>query len=69
MGIRPAVGAYEVTRSMRVPTGVVSANPALGVGGGDQFFIKNFGGTLKLTNRLELGERREIQFLVFQNRN
>ena len=44
---------------MRIPGGVINANPTLGGGGGDQFFIKNFNRTLKLTNKIELGESYE----------
>jgi len=59
LGYRPLVGVYEVTQNVRVPTGIVNANPELGVGGCDQFFINNFSRVLQLTNRVELGERYE----------
>ena len=55
-GYRPSVGVYEVQQTVRVPKGIIKANPNFGVGGGDQFFIKNFNNTLKLTNRIELEE-------------
>ncbi|CAM4396465.1 MAG: hypothetical protein LEGION0398_MBIBDBAK_00196 [Legionellaceae bacterium] len=59
LGYRPEVGMYEVTQNVRVPTGIVAANPALGIGGGDQFFINNFSRTLRLTNIIKLEERYE----------
>ncbi len=55
-GYRSNIGEYVVTQDMRVPTGIVSANPTLGAGGARQFFINNFGNRLELINDLELGE-------------
>ena len=53
---RPNIGEYIVTEDIRVPTGIVNANPSLGSGGARQFFIYNFGSKLQLRNELELGE-------------
>ena len=55
-GYRSNLGEYVVTQDMRVPTGLVSANPTLGTEGARQFFIHNFGNRLQLINDLELGE-------------
>lgn len=59
-GYRPTVGVYEVTQDMRVPGGIINANPHLGTGGGEQFLIKNFGSSLRLTKTIELGEGYEF---------
>ncbi len=41
-GYRPAVNMYQVMSDIRVPTGAALSNPALGPGGGTQFFISNY---------------------------
>ena len=48
------MGKYEVLKDMTVPFGKVKANPDLGNGGGDQFFIKPYDKNLKLVDKLKL---------------
>ncbi|WP_323740825.1 LysM peptidoglycan-binding domain-containing protein [Caenimonas koreensis] len=56
LGYRPMVGEYEVVKSATVPTGVTTANPGHGSGGGDQFFIRHFQASLKLIRQIPLGQ-------------
>jgi hypothetical protein len=53
-GYRTEMGKYEVLKDMTVPFGKVKANPDLGNGGGDQFFIKPYDKNLKLVDKLKL---------------
>lgn len=53
-GYRPKVGEYEVVKDMTVPFGTVKANPGLGAGGGDQFFINDFQTSLRLIREIPL---------------
>ena len=41
-GYRPAMSMYRVTSDVRVPRGTALANPGLGIGGGNQLFIRNY---------------------------
>jgi hypothetical protein len=54
-GYRPKVGEYELVTDVTVPSGVVRANPRLGVGGGDQFFVRDYQNSLKLVREIPLG--------------
>ena len=56
LGYRPSVGMYEVTKNIRVPYGIVNANPGLGSGTGEQFYVNNFSNVLKLVDRIKLEE-------------
>ena len=67
-GYRPAVGAYEVANDIRVPYGIVSANPELGVGTGEQYFIGNFSSSLRLVNKIELGENYDYELYTYRPR-
>ncbi|MGL6549817.1 DUF637 domain-containing protein, partial [Aeromonas hydrophila] len=53
-GYRPKMGVYEVMNELSVPSGQVIANPLLGPGGRNQYFIKNFGNQLKLIDTINL---------------
>ncbi|KRV63682.1 hypothetical protein AO721_11980 [Aeromonas veronii] len=53
-GYRPKMGVYEVMNELSVPSGQVIANPLLGPGGGNQYFIKDFGNQLKLIDTINL---------------
>lgn len=55
-GYRPKVGEYEVLNNLTVPFGTVKANPGLGIGGGDQFFIRNYQNSLRLIREIPLGQ-------------
>lgn len=55
-GYRPTMGEYEVLSDMRVPSGTVRANPAMGEGGGRQFFIENYKDKLRLIREHPLGQ-------------
>ena len=55
-GYRSIMGEYEVTQSMRVPSGTALANPVHGVGGGNQYFIQNYGNSLRLVRQVPLGQ-------------
>lgn len=50
------MGEYEVLSDMRVPSGTVRANPAMGEGGGRQFFIENYKDKLRLIREYPLGQ-------------
>jgi hypothetical protein len=54
-GYRPTVGEYEVINPLTVPSGTVSANPAFGMGGGDQLFIRTYQDSLRLVREIMLG--------------
>ncbi|HYU34352.1 MAG TPA: Ig-like domain-containing protein [Thermoanaerobaculia bacterium] len=41
-GYRPQVQAYRLVRDLRVASGAATANPALGAGGGTQFFVPRY---------------------------
>ncbi len=53
-GYRPQIGVYEVLSPINVPSGIVSANPSIGVGGSPQFFIRDFNNKLNLINKIDL---------------
>ena len=55
-GYRSDMGEYEVQQDMSVPTGTAQANTAQGAGGGSQYFISNYGDSLKLVRQVDLGE-------------
>lgn len=55
-GYRPKMGVYEVQQPISVPFGTVQANPNLGVGMGDQYFIQNYQNYLKLVGEIDLGQ-------------
>jgi len=55
-GYRPTMGEYEVLSDMRVPSGTVRANPAMGEGGGRQFFIEGYKDKLRLIREHPLGQ-------------
>lgn len=67
-GYRSEVGAYEVTKDIRVPYGIVSSNPELGTGTGEQFFINNFSDALRLVDRIELKEIYNYDMSTFRPR-
>lgn len=50
------MGVYEVMSDIKVPSGQVMANPALGTGGATQYFIKDYRSQLKLLDKIDLGE-------------
>jgi hypothetical protein len=50
------MGVYQVLEDTQVPTGQALANPNLGLGGAQQFFISNYAQQLQLINRLLLGK-------------
>jgi len=54
-GYRPQMGVYEVTSDINVPSGIVKANPDLGVGGATQYFIRNYSNQLRLVDTINLG--------------
>lgn len=53
-GYRPGVQAYRLNQSIRIPAGQTLANPQLGTGGGNQFFIRNFGKYLDPVRQFDL---------------
>lgn len=53
-GYRPFVGRYVVTKDMRFPFGIVKANPQLGEGLANQYFITSFKQNLDLVKTIEL---------------
>lgn len=53
-GYRPMVGEYRVLRDMSAPYGNASANPGLGVGGGQQYFIRDYTRHLQLIREVPL---------------
>lgn len=55
-GYRPKVGEYEVVRPITVPAGVAGANPGLGAGTGEQFFVRNYQNSLRLIREIPLGQ-------------
>lgn len=55
LGYRPTMRAYEVISDIRVPTGSTLNNPALGPGGGAQFYIGNYSKYLAGVSDIELG--------------
>ena len=55
-GYRPKIGIYEVQQSIRVPFGTAKANPNLGGGNGEQYFIQNYQKYLKLVGEIGLGK-------------
>ncbi|CAK9886706.1 MAG: 16S rRNA endonuclease CdiA [Candidatus Erwinia impunctatus] len=55
-GYRPQMGIYEVINDIKIPSGKVMANPLLGPGEADQYFIKNYNNQLKLIDKIDLGE-------------
>jgi len=54
-GYRPQMGIYEVMGGITVPSGTVSANPALGPGGATQYFIRDYNNQLRLIDTINLG--------------
>lgn len=53
-GYRPKVGEHRVLRDMPVPYGNALANPGLGVGGGQQYFIRDYTHHLQLIREVPL---------------
>jgi filamentous hemagglutinin len=49
------MGVYEVVSDVTVPSGVVRANPALGSGGGTQYFVQDYASKLRLIEAIDLG--------------
>ena len=56
LGFRPTLRVYELLQDMRVPTGTALGNPTLGPGGGQQFFIWNYGNQLRAVGDIGLGK-------------
>ena len=54
VGFRPAMGIYEVTSDIDVPTSLTMANPQFGPGGATQFYITDWG-KLQLEGTVPLG--------------
>jgi hypothetical protein len=55
-GYRPAMRMYEVMSDIRVPAGTALNNPALGPGGGGQFYFRNYSSYLRGLGRIPLAE-------------
>ena len=60
-GFRGDIGIYQLMKDIRVPHGVVGANPLYGNGGGQQYLIRNFSTSLKLQSQLKFEEFYENQ--------
>lgn len=54
-GHRPQMGVYEVMSDIRVPYGIVRANPSLGPGGATQYFVRDYSTQLRLLDTINLG--------------
>lgn len=55
-GYRPQMGVYEVTNDITIPSGIVRENPSLRLGGGTQFYIKDYNNHLNLIDKIDLGK-------------
>ena len=55
-GYRPEIGVYEIIKDVKVPSGTIRANPALGPGGGQQYFINKHSTLLQRTHNYTLEE-------------
>jgi hypothetical protein len=55
-GYRPMVGEYEVISESEVPFGSAEANSLYGNGGGNQFYIDQYGSKLRLIREIPLGK-------------
>jgi hypothetical protein len=55
-GYRPTIGEYELVTDLRVPSGTAQANVGKGIGGGEQFFIKDYSSSLQLVRKVPLGQ-------------
>ncbi|WP_431296427.1 hypothetical protein [Rahnella sp. PAMC 25559] len=55
-GYRPQMGVYEVTNDITIPSGIVRENPSLGLGGGTQFYIKDYNNNFNLIDKRDLGK-------------
>ena len=55
-GYRPQMGVYEVTKDINIPSGIVRENPSLRLGGGTQFYIKDYNNHLNLIDKIDLGK-------------
>ncbi len=60
-GYRPNIGEYVVTKDIRVPGGVIRANPTLGPGGMQQYFVNDYSNALNLNNDYGLEEFYDSQ--------
>jgi hypothetical protein len=63
LGYRSDVGIYQIMQDMSVPKGIARANPHLGVGESEQFFINNYKSqkAIQLIEQHELGEFYEYR--------
>lgn len=53
-GYRPDITGFRITQDLFVPSGQALANPAIGAGGGTQFFIQNSGKYLEPITTINL---------------